>query len=185
MKSLRPAFRSLRRLRRTSPQRSVCVRHIGTLQETILRRSVDSVLYDVTIEDSLNPHLPRPRFEIPSHLRQSRTTQTELLEGCLPYESADPFLLVKKESSALSNNIKELLGSDHPVLSTVANYFFNVDGGKKMRPVLVLLFAKAAAFHRSVEKGGADSGATKQHEQGKDCVNLRLRFNENEESLLF
>ena len=145
-------------------------RSIGTLQETLLRRSVDSVL-DAHIDDALTLDLPRPRFEVPLHVRGCRLTQAELLEGCLPYELADPFLLVKKESAELSNNIKELLGSDHPVLSTVANYFFNVDGGKKMRPVLVLLFAKAAAFHRAQVGGEVEvEGEGKRKGEGESGV---------------
>jgi|LauGreSBDMM110SN_4_FD.fasta_scaffold25465_2 geranylgeranyl pyrophosphate synthase len=55
----------------------------------------------------------------------------------------DPFKLVEKDISTLSGGIKELLGSDHPVLETCAKYFFDIDGGKKIRPTMVLAVSYA------------------------------------------
>ena len=37
----------------------------------------------------------------------------------------DPFALVAADVRKLNKNVKDLLGSDHPVLSTVAQYFFD------------------------------------------------------------
>ena len=42
-----------------------------------------------------------------------------------------------------SGGIKELLGSDHPVLESCAKYFFEIDGGKKIRPTMVLAVSYA------------------------------------------
>ena len=42
-----------------------------------------------------------------------------------------------------AGSIKDLLGSDHPVLERVAQYFFDVEGGKKIRPTMVLLMSRA------------------------------------------
>ncbi|TFJ87238.1 hypothetical protein NSK_001570 [Nannochloropsis salina CCMP1776] len=42
---------------------------------------------------------------------------------------------------------KSLLGSDHPVLEACAKYFFELDGGKKIRPTMVLLISRAVAAH--------------------------------------
>lgn len=39
--------------------------------------------------------------------------------------------------------IKDLLGSDHPVLESCAKYFFEIDGGKKIRPTMVLAVSYA------------------------------------------
>ena len=55
----------------------------------------------------------------------------------------DPFSLVSEDISSISENIQGLLGVDHPVLQTVASYLFARDGGKKVRPALVLLMAGA------------------------------------------
>lgn len=45
-------------------------------------------------------------------------TQEKLLQ--LASDSADPFKLVEKDISTLSGGIKDLLGSDHPVLAQCA-----------------------------------------------------------------
>jgi geranylgeranyl pyrophosphate synthase len=52
-----------------------------------------------------------------------------------------------------------LLRSDHPVLATVARYFFELDEGKKVRPVMVLLVSHAVnAGTDSGVNGGTDTG---------------------------
>ncbi|TMW67344.1 hypothetical protein Poli38472_012460 [Pythium oligandrum] len=61
---------------------------------------------------------------------------------------ADPFQLVQHEMVSVTESIKRILGSDHPVLSAVARYFFEHDGGKKVRPTMVLLVSMAAEAHR-------------------------------------
>jgi len=55
----------------------------------------------------------------------------------------DAFQLVEKDIGSLSGGIKELLGSDHPVLASCAKYFFDNDGGKKIRPSMVLAVSYA------------------------------------------
>lgn len=57
--------------------------------------------------------------------------------------SVDPFALVDRDISTLAGCIKELIGSDHPVLESCAKYFFDIDGGKKIRPAMVLLVSYA------------------------------------------
>jgi solanesyl diphosphate synthase len=59
----------------------------------------------------------------------------------------DPFALVAADVRKLNKNVKDLLGSDHPVLSTVAQYFFDSEsqGGKKIRPTMVLLTSQACS----------------------------------------
>jgi len=59
---------------------------------------------------------------------------------------ADPFQLSQAQSDQLDQSIRlDLLGTDHPVLHQAASYFFqpNSDGGKKVRPRMVLLLSKA------------------------------------------
>lgn len=59
--------------------------------------------------------------------------------------TTDPLRVVAKELSFLSKNIRKLLGSDHPVLATVAKYYTQSEG-KHVRPLLVLLMSRATAF---------------------------------------
>ncbi|RLN47200.1 hypothetical protein BBJ28_00004141 [Nothophytophthora sp. Chile5] len=65
-----------------------------------------------------------------------------------PSTLADPFALVEHDMVSVTDSIKRILGSDHPVLAAVARYFFEHDGGKKVRPTMVLLVAQAAEAHR-------------------------------------
>jgi geranylgeranyl pyrophosphate synthase len=60
--------------------------------------------------------------------------------------AVDPFALARNELSALAHSIRgDLIGTDHPVLHQAASYFFQTtaDGGKKIRPLMVLLISRA------------------------------------------
>jgi hypothetical protein len=50
-----------------------------------------------------------------------------------PHRHSDPFAMVEGDLSQLTSSIRTLIGSDHPVLMTVAKYFFEING---MRCVL-------------------------------------------------
>lgn len=54
----------------------------------------------------------------------------------------DPFELVSSELSYLRTNLISLLGSTDPGLAEIAKYYF-MQPSKQLRPLLVLLFAKA------------------------------------------
>ena len=56
----------------------------------------------------------------------------------------DPLKLVGKELKFLNKNIRQLLGSGHPILDTVAKYYTQSEG-KHVRPLLVLLMSRAVA----------------------------------------
>ncbi|KAG5191230.1 geranyl-diphosphate synthase [Tribonema minus] len=84
-------------------------------------QSCDDFVYDIDLE------------------RQPSGKFAAALEARLP----DPFRLVASDMKTLSDGCKELLGTDHPVLQSAAQYFFDVDGGKKVRPVMVLLMSRA------------------------------------------
>ncbi len=81
-------------------------------------------------------------------------------EGALDFSAfpgaaaADPFALVAPDLRGINASIKQLLGVDHPILSTVARYFFDWDGGKKVRPALVLLMAHAVNHHMAAATPG-------------------------------
>jgi len=57
----------------------------------------------------------------------------------------DPFQTVAKEMKFLTENIRQLLGSGHPTLDTVAKYYTQSEG-KYVRPMLVLLMSRATAL---------------------------------------
>jgi hexaprenyl-diphosphate synthase len=56
----------------------------------------------------------------------------------------DPLRIVGKELKFLNKNIRQLLGSGHPILDTVAKYYTQSEG-KHVRPLLVLLMSRAIA----------------------------------------
>ncbi|KAL3921769.1 MAG: hypothetical protein SGILL_002570 [Bacillariaceae sp.] len=62
-------------------------------------------------------------------------------------DGADPLLLTRDDVASLSETIREdLLGTDHPVLNQAASYFFGAaDGGKKIRPLMVMLLSRAVS----------------------------------------
>lgn len=56
--------------------------------------------------------------------------------------SVDPLRVVGKEMKFLTKNIRQLLGSGHPMLDTVAKYYTKSEG-KHVRPLIVLLMSRA------------------------------------------
>ncbi|MBW4698064.1 MAG: solanesyl diphosphate synthase [Aphanocapsa lilacina HA4352-LM1] len=54
--------------------------------------------------------------------------------------------LVEDDLSQMTRNLKNLLGTKHPVLYAAAEHLFNA-GGKRIRPALVLLVSRATAAH--------------------------------------
>lgn len=57
----------------------------------------------------------------------------------------DPFKMVEKELQPFADSIKELVSSDQPILSMAAKHFFEKRHGKRFRPTIVQLVAKAVA----------------------------------------
>ncbi|KAL6707797.1 coq1 putative hexaprenyl diphosphate synthase [Coniothyrium glycines] len=69
----------------------------------------------------------------------------------------DPFQTVAREMKFLTGNIRQLLGSGHPTLDTVAKYYTQSEG-KYVRPMLVLLMSRATALTpRNTRTGGSGS----------------------------
>ena len=60
-----------------------------------------------------------------------------------PSSLPDPFAVVASQLRPLETSLKDLVGSDHPVLTRVAQHFFELVG-KRFRPTIVLLAASAA-----------------------------------------
>jgi hexaprenyl-diphosphate synthase len=57
----------------------------------------------------------------------------------------DPVKLVGRDLWDLKGNIGKLLGTQHPLLNTIAKHYFSADG-KHIRPLLVLLMAQATSI---------------------------------------
>jgi len=74
----------------------------------------------------------------------------------------DPFKMVESELKPFADSISELVSSDQPILSMAAKHFFEKRHGKRFRPTIVQLVAKACAAsppERS-EGGWESSGAS-------------------------
>jgi len=71
----------------------------------------------------------------------------------------DPLRSVAKEMKFMTGNIRQLLGSGHPMLDTVSKYYTQSEG-KYIRPMLVLLMSQATAMlpqqSRSWSRGSDD-----------------------------
>ena len=82
-------------------------------------------------------------------LLEDETTKywPSLPPGVQGLDVADPFKLSKVDVDSLSESIrKDLIGTDHPVLNQAAAYFFGAaDGGKKVRPLMIILLSRALA----------------------------------------
>ncbi|KZF21792.1 putative hexaprenyl pyrophosphate synthetase Coq1 [Xylona heveae TC161] len=65
--------------------------------------------------------------------------------------SVDPLRIVAKEMKFLTKNIRQLLGSGHPTLDTVAKYYTHAEG-KHMRPLVVLLMSRATALTPTISR---------------------------------
>jgi geranylgeranyl pyrophosphate synthase len=70
----------------------------------------------------------------------------DLISGKFEIETLpDPFKMVEKELQPFSDSIKELVSTDQPILSMAAKHFFEKRHGKRFRPTIVQLIAKAAS----------------------------------------
>mmetsp|Transcript_2970 Transcript_2970/g.6938 ORF Transcript_2970/g.6938 Transcript_2970/m.6938 type:complete len:399 (-) Transcript_2970:283-1479(-) len=57
------------------------------------------------------------------------------------HRHVDPFAHVQDDLNSVADCIKDIIGSDHKVLNTVANYFIEA-AGKRIRPAIVMLVAE-------------------------------------------
>ena len=94
-------------------------------------------------------------------------------------EISDPFVLAKPELDTLSQSIRQdLIGTDHPVLNKAAAYFFDAaagDGGKKVRPMMVLLLSRALAdFMGASNDSGSSSHETSTTVPGSSLLTAPL-----------
>merc|ERR1719253_2352707 len=69
----------------------------------------------------------------------------------------DPFKIVEKELKPFSDSIQELVSTDQPILSMAAKHFFEKRHGKRFRPTIVQLMAKAVAVAQPEHINGDSS----------------------------
>lgn len=74
-------------------------------------------------------------------LKEAETLVVEKKGGPI----VDTQQLVGDDLKDLKNNIRNLLGSGHPMLDTVSKYYFQADG-KHIRPLIILLIAQATSL---------------------------------------
>ena len=116
---------------------------------------------------SLRRPLPIPRKLSSSARRREQSTWAQAVataqhilsngartDSRLAGVCVDPLRIVGKEMKFLTKNIRQLLGSGHPILDTVAKYYTNGEG-KHIRPLLVLLMSRAISL---TPKGSRRSG---------------------------
>merc|ERR1712003_86726 len=78
---------------------------------------------------------------------------------------------VEKELQPFSDSIKELVSTDQPVLSMAAKHFFEKRHGKRFRPTIVQLMAKAVAVARPehMDSDSSTAAASVEIEENKEA----------------
>mmetsp|Transcript_14383 Transcript_14383/g.29014 ORF Transcript_14383/g.29014 Transcript_14383/m.29014 type:complete len:477 (-) Transcript_14383:87-1517(-) len=66
---------------------------------------------------------------------------------------------IKKDLDFVGKRISSLFDQDHPILRAVTEYFFRA-GGKRIRPVMVLIMARAILAHTEAEKAALNKEST-------------------------
>jgi hexaprenyl-diphosphate synthase len=113
-------MRSIQALRRLEATFSTCNRHVHAFAPQTQKHAQPSL-------DSTTPHPP-------PHGASDATG--------LPKQRADPFGLVSTELAQLRSSMLTLMGSAHPGLTQITEYYF-LQPSKQLRPLLVLLFSRA------------------------------------------
>merc|ERR1719287_249280 len=110
------------------------------------------------------------KIGIPDELDGVQLSDYKGLGGSLKIESLpDPFKMVEKELKPFSDSIQELVSTDQPILSMAAKHFFEKRHGKRFRPTIVQLMAKAVDGETRWEWSGAsDVVVTADNHQGSD-----------------
>eukprot|EP00611_Tribonema_gayanum_P012081 TRINITY_DN2260_c0_g1_i1.p1 TRINITY_DN2260_c0_g1~~TRINITY_DN2260_c0_g1_i1.p1 ORF type:complete len:442 (-),score=164.34 TRINITY_DN2260_c0_g1_i1:1010-2335(-) len=62
-----------------------------------------------------------------------------------PYPGVDAFDMVKEDLTPFTDSIRELVDTQHPVLSMAAKHFFEKRHGKRFRPTIVCMMSRAVS----------------------------------------
>mmetsp|Transcript_10093 Transcript_10093/g.18376 ORF Transcript_10093/g.18376 Transcript_10093/m.18376 type:complete len:397 (-) Transcript_10093:22-1212(-) len=89
-------------------------------------------------DDYFTKGVPESRFKF------DHGTYGSLTQVFDDHRHIDPFVHVQNDLENVTDCIKDIVGSDHKVLNTVASYFIEA-AGKRIRPAIVLLLSQALA----------------------------------------
>jgi geranylgeranyl pyrophosphate synthase len=125
-----------------------------------------------TIPDTMTGNALRDssilKSEAPDPMEGLQLSSFKGLGGQVKIETLpDPFKMVEKELKPFADSIKELVATDQPILSMAAKHFFEKRHGKRFRPTIVQLMAKAVAGATPEQNMGAQDD---QHHQGVNGV---------------
>ena len=106
--------------------------------------ALTSSKYAVTLQDGVRGS--RTQWSLAQAWSQAQNVlnQKDKIDPRLAGTSVDPLKVVGKEMEFLTRDIRQLLGSRHPMLDTVSKYYTQSEG-KHIRPLLVLLMSRATA----------------------------------------
>lgn len=104
-------------------------------------------------------------------VRDPSIQSSQKLPSNFPFPSIiNPLKLVAPEMLTLTGNMQTLLGSSHPTLAKVAKYYISSEGGKHIRPLIVLLVSKALSYNRPSQQERHDQDTPLSPEQVlNDC----------------
>eukprot|EP01006_Ploeotia_vitrea_P057410 TRINITY_DN68176_c1_g1_i12.p1 TRINITY_DN68176_c1_g1~~TRINITY_DN68176_c1_g1_i12.p1 ORF type:complete len:481 (+),score=271.05 TRINITY_DN68176_c1_g1_i12:107-1444(+) len=116
------------------------------------------------------------------HKTTTTTTTTsvgseELSAAFAESRHVDPFAIVQRDLSSISHSIRQVIGSDHPVLETIAKYFFDTQG-KRFRPTLVLLCSRAASLTPVESTGEPTLPMAVRESDGSSLLETQQRLSE-------
>lgn len=83
---------------------------------------------------------------------------------CQQHSHVDPYATVREDMRSMADNLKSLVGSDHPVLRKIAAYFFDIEG-KRIRPTILFLVCRALSLlsPQSLAAGSTSSAPVMGH----------------------
>jgi len=94
-------------------------------------------------DDYYRNGLPPSKFQLATTLQQKVQGQPMSLQQIFEeHRATNPFDEVEADLRSVSESMREVIGTDHPVLERISSYFFDVKG-KRVRPTIVLLMARA------------------------------------------
>lgn len=133
------------------------LRSRAVLPDLLASRPTPSYLSKPCVYSLANNSHPQPLRPRDDARRRSQSTVAAAVKAAQSYFNGeaihpslpggvkvDPFQTVADEMKFLTKNIRQLVGSGHPVLETVAKYYTQSEG-KYIRPMLVLLMSQATA----------------------------------------
>ena len=115
----------------------------------------------LTRSKTYNPTQPRPQSTWAQAVSVAQNILSNGANASGPFAgvSVDPLRIVGKEMRFLTRNIRQLLGSGHPILDTVSKYYTKSEG-KHVRPLLVLLMSRATSLTPKVSRDPSIPTAT-------------------------